>query len=110
MPLETTMRKLLILSTLALTLAACSTGPKPTEVKIYITSTYSYAVSSTETVVAVRPGKTGTQFCYTDSRLAGVQVCNNLATGTRTVPSGYDLGVVFTEPDAPATSPAPPRH
>ena len=56
-------------------------------------------------MVAVRPGKTGTRFCYTDTKLAGVQVCNSLSTGQRTVQSGYSLGVMFSEPDAPASTP-----
>ena len=100
------MKKHLILSALALTLAACSkpAAPRPAEIKLYLTATYSYAVSPTESVVAARPGRLGTRFCYTDDKLAGVLVCNNLVTGTRTVLSGYDLGVVFTEPDAPTST------
>jgi hypothetical protein len=109
--LETIMKKLLTLSVLALTLAACSTAPKPVppqpvEIKIYMTATYKYEVLPLATVVSVRPGKVGTRFCYTDSKLAGTQICNNLVTGSRTVQSGYNQGVVFTEPDAPTPSPA----
>jgi hypothetical protein len=103
------MKKLLILSTLALTLAACSTGPKLPVTEIQVTGTYTYTVKPTESIVSVNPGKIGTKFCYTDKALAGTQVCNNLVTGTRTVASGYGLNVVFTEPDAPTASPLP-RH
>ena len=65
--------KYLTLIALALTLAACSTAPRPPDVYIQITGTYTYAVSPTQTVVSVRPGKLGTRFCYTDRTLAGVQ-------------------------------------
>lgn len=99
--------KYLTLTVLALTLAACSkpAAPQPAEIKIYLTATYSYAVSPAESVVAVRPGKLGTRFCYTDRSLSGLQVCHNLDAGQITVQTGYALGVVFTEPDS-AASPA----
>jgi hypothetical protein len=97
--LEIIMKKLFLLSTLALTLAACGGTPKPTT-EIQITGTYTYTVTASQAIVSVNPGKKGTKFCYTDKTLNGVQVCNNLTTGTRTVASGYDQGVVFTEPDA----------
>ena len=94
--------KYLTLAALALTLAACSAAPKLPDVNIRVTGTYTYAVSARQTVVAVRPGKLGTRFCYTDSSLSGLQVCHNLDAGKITVTTGYDLGVVFTEPDAAA--------
>ncbi|WP_407572154.1 hypothetical protein [Deinococcus altitudinis] len=96
------MKKFLTLSVLALTLAACAQPPAaPLPVtEISVTGTYTYTVKATESVVSVNPGKVGTKFCYTDKTLNGAQVCNNLATGTHAVKSGYDLGVVFTEPDA----------
>ena len=96
------MKKYLSLSVLALALAACAQPPAaPLPVtEIHVTGTYTYTVKASESIVSVNPGKTGTSFCYTDKNLSGTQVCNNLVTGHRTVPSGYDLGVVFTEPDA----------
>ena len=106
------MKKFLTLSVLALTLAACAqptATPQPAT-EIHVTATYTYTIKATESVVSVNPGKLGTRFCFTDSRLAGVLVCNNLYSGGRTVSSGYDLGVVFSEPDAvPAPAPAPRR-
>ncbi|MGY2892741.1 hypothetical protein [Deinococcus sp. UYEF24] len=106
------MKKFLTLSVLALSLAACAQPPAaPLPVtEISVTGTYTYVIKATESVVSVNQGKTGTRFCYTDNKLAGVQVCNNLVTGTRAVKSGYDLGVVFTEPDAPAAPSAPARR
>ena len=96
------MKRALILSALALTLAACSTTTPPvTETRV--TATYTYAIKATETTVSVNPGKVGTKFCYTDKLLNGTLVCNNLSTGQRTVQSGYSLGVVFSEPDAPVS-------
>jgi hypothetical protein len=94
--LEITMKKIFLLSALALTLAACAQAPVT---EISVTNIYTYTVKASETIVAVRPGKTGTSFCYTD-RSQTTEVCNNLVTGSRSVPSGYDLGVVFSEPDA----------
>ncbi|WP_407570740.1 hypothetical protein [Deinococcus altitudinis] len=102
------MKKLLTLSVLVLTLAACARPPvAPLPVtEISVTGTYTYTIKATESVVSVNPGKVGTKFCYTD-RNQTTEVCNNLVTGTRAVKSGYDLKVVFTEPDAPIASPAP---
>lgn len=100
------MKNLLLSSALALTLAACSSTPapvsptpKPAEALVYRSATYTYTITATTSVVSVNAGKLGTRFCFTSTALAGVQVCNNLVSGSRTVPSGADQGVVFTEPD-----------
>ena len=98
------MKRTLLLSALALTLAACGGTSKPVPLTdIRVTGTYTYAVSARQTVVTVRPGKLGTRFCYTDSSLSGPQVCHNLDAGQIAVTTGYAFGVVFTEPDATAS-------
>ncbi|MGY2897205.1 hypothetical protein [Deinococcus sp. UYEF24] len=74
-------------------------APTVSTIEIYLTGIYTYAVKASETVVSVRPGKTDSQFCYSD-RQQTTEACNNLVTSQRTVPSGYDLGVVFSEPDS----------
>ncbi|GGR16957.1 hypothetical protein [Deinococcus ruber] len=92
------MNRVLLLSVAALSLAACGQqAPQPVvEVDLLQTRDYTFAVSPTRTDVEVKPGHLGTTFCFTDSRLAGVQVCNNLSTGKRVVETGRDFNAQFT--------------
>ena len=93
------MKRVLLLSVAVLSLAAC--GPKaltpaPAQPKMLSTRDFTFSELATSTTVTVRPKHLGTRFCYTDSRLNGVQVCNNLVTGKRKVDTGQNFAATFT--------------
>ncbi|ULH15986.1 hypothetical protein MF271_04965 [Deinococcus sp. KNUC1210] len=91
------MKKILILATAALALAAC--GPKgtpPLTVELRQTRDYTFAVGPTRTDAEVKPGHLGTTFCSTDAQPNSSQICNNLTIGKRVVETGRDFNAQFT--------------
>ena len=90
------MKKSLFLLTAVLSfgMVACTTtpapvpAPTPAHVSILNTAALTFAVGEVSTVVSVKAGQVGSEFCFTDSTLKGALVCNNLPTGSRAVRTG----------------------